>query len=436
MNLPTQKIINFYHANSEYLYPFSKYLTALLIVFALSVGIQIFLSKNKKNLYHTAHFLVEVCKIPVIVFLSLYVLYLLLFSVHQYYPQEIKYKILRTIDYAIEFITLFWCLQNSLSSGKKRLTTWLLKTQHTISYILLKMISDSLQAIVYIILLNIFIPQMGLTGLSGEYTQKIMHLILIGTIGWVFIQILNGTEQLIINKTTHSENNLHGNRKITTQVKILKRVLLVVSLIVIIAAMLMVFDSVRSIGAGLLTTAGIIGAAGAFASQRSLAGLFSGLNLAFTQPIRIGDTVVIDKDSGQVEEITLSYVVIKLWDLRRLILPTDHFTNKGVVNLTRNSTELVGAILIYVDYKLQVDVLRKKFYEILEESTLWDKKTSAFQVSDLKEQSVEIRALVSARNSGDLWNLRCEIREKLLSFIVENFPQNLPKAWPLLMNPA
>jgi small-conductance mechanosensitive channel len=145
---------------------------------------------------------------------------------------------------------------------------------------------------------------------------------------------------------------------------------------------------------------------------------------------------VIDKDSGQVEEITLSYVVIKLWDLRRLILPTDHFTNKGVVNLTRNSTELVGAILIYVDYKLQVDVLRKKFYEILEESTLWDKKTSAFQVSDLKEQSVEIRALVSARNSGDLWNLRCEIREKLLSFIVENFPQNLPKAWPLLMNPA
>jgi len=322
---------------------------------------------------------------------------------------------------------LFWGLQNLLNHGKKRLYHWLLKKHQEIFYILLKMISNSLQAIVYLIILNIIIIQSGLTGLSAEFSQKTMHLILIMSVGWIFIQILNGVEQLLISNTTSSAENVQGNRKITTQVKILKKVFLSISITVTIAAMLMVFDSVRSIGAGLLTTAGIIGAAGAFASQRSLSGLFAGLNLAFTQPIRIGDTVVIDNESGLVEEITLSYVVIKLWDLRRLILPNEYFTSKGVLNLTRNSTELVGAVIFYVDYTLNIDILRQKFNEMLAESDLWDKKSSAFQVTDLKEQSVQIRALVSAENSSNLWNLRCEIREKLLTFIVENFPSSLPK---------
>jgi small-conductance mechanosensitive channel len=363
----------------------------------------------------------------VIFFIGAYIFYLILFATHKYYPHIIQTKVLMVADYLIEFITLFWALQNLLIYGKKRLLLWLLKSHHNIAYILLKMISNSLQAIVYIIILNVLIMQTTLTGLSAEFSQKSMRLILIAAIGWILFQIINGIEQLIINRTTATTNNIQGNRKITTQVKILKKVFLAIGSIVIIAASLMVFDSVRTIGAGLLTTAGIIGAAGAFASQKSLAGLFAGLNLAFTQPIRIGDTVVIDNESGQVEEITLSYVVIKLWDLRRLILPNDYFTNKGVLNLTRNSTELVGAIIFYVDYTLNIDVLRKKFNEMLAESHLWDKKSSAFQVTDLKEQSVQIRALVSAQNSSDLWNLRCDIREKLLTFIVENFPSSLPK---------
>lgn len=425
-----QQIIVFFQQNSNYLFPFSIYLKGFLILFTMSFITKLILIKNNYRLNHLktySQFLLNVTRNPVIFFIGAYIFYSLLVIFHQYYPQTIKSKLLSISDYFIEFITLFWGLQNLLNQGKRRIYYWLLKKHHEIIYILLKMVSNSLQAIVYLIILNIIIIQSGLTGFSAEFSQKAMHLILIMAFGWIFIQILNGVEQLLISNATSSADNVQGNRKITTQVKILKKVFLAISITVTIAAMLMVFDSVRNIGAGLLTTAGIIGAAGAFASQRSLAGLFAGLNLAFTQPIRIGDTVVIDNESGQVEEITLSYVVIKLWDLRRLILPNDYFTSKGVLNLTRNSTELVGAIILYVDYTLNIDILRQKFNEMLAKSILWDKKSSAFQVTDLKEQSVQIRALVSAQNSSDLWNLRCEIREKLLTFIVENFPSSLPK---------
>jgi small-conductance mechanosensitive channel len=190
---------------------------------------------------------------------------------------------------------------------------------------------------------------------------------------------------------------------------------------------LMVFDSVKNLGAGLLTTAGVLSAIGAFASQQSLSRILSGLQIAFTQPIRIGDTVVVDNEFGQVEEINLSFVTVKLWDLRRLIKPTDYFTQNGVLNLTRESTQLLGTVFIYADYTLPLEAVREKFKELINQSNFWDKNVYGLDVTDATDRSLEIRLLVSAENADLLWKLRCEMREKMIAFLVDTYPECLAK---------
>jgi small-conductance mechanosensitive channel len=237
---------------------------------------------------------------------------------------------------------------------------------------------------------------------------------------------VNTIQKLIIQHIDIANNSGIKVRAINTQVILLKKIVQAIIIIVTIAAGLMTFDSVRNLGAGLLTTAGVLGAIGAFASQQSLSRLFTGIQLAFTQPIKIGDMVIIENENGLIEEITLSYVVVKLWDLRRLILPTDYFFSKGLQNLTRNSTELLGTIFIYADYTLPIDQVREQFFEYVKSSELWNKNVATFQVTDVKENSLELRGLVSADDAPALWNLRCELREKLIRFIVTTYPNALP----------
>jgi small-conductance mechanosensitive channel len=225
-----------------------------------------------------------------------------------------------------------------------------------------------------------------------------------------------------------------SSRKIYTQLTILKRIIIVFGVFLTFIAITMLFDSVKGLSTSLLTTAGIISAIGAFASQQSLGRLFAGLQLAFTQPMRIGDTVIIDNEFGQVEEITLFFITIKLWDLRRLILPTDYFTNKGLLNLTRESSELLGTIFLYTDYTLPVDLIRKKFTELLKASAYWNKKVGALEVTDIKQSTLEIRCLVSANDSSNLWKLRCELREKLIKYVVDHHHNCLAKTRSLSLN--
>lgn len=427
-----KNLADFIQLNSTSLFPFSFYLNGLIIVFMLSFIIKSFTRVRKSDassqlLSSASRDILKLFKKPLLIFFMSYVLYLTCVAIHAYYPKIASHALLSSIAYVIEIFTLLWVIKKILSYSKDHLSRWFATSNHPLMHIVFRVLSNSLTAIFYIIIINLVVSYIQPMGLMKDISEKALRLFLIGTIGWIVLKIIEGIEQLIISKNSSPQDNIYDSRKIITQVKILKKVLSAVCVIIMVAAMLMVFDSVRSIGTGLLTTAGILGAVGAFASQKSLAGLFSGLHLAFTQPIRIGDTVVIDQESGQVEEITLSYVVIKLWDLRRLILPTDYFTSKGIVNLTRNSSELVGSIILFVDYTLKTDVLRKQFNTLLKNSPLWDQKISSFEVTELREQSVQIRALVSAKNSSDLWKLRCDIREKLLQFMAHHHPTMLPK---------
>ncbi len=212
-----------------------------------------------------------------------------------------------------------------------------------------------------------------------------------------------------------------------TQIKVIQRVLSVVILIIGIAIMLMTFAKVRQIGVSLLASAGVIGIILGFAAQRTLGNLIAGIQIAIAQPIKLEDVVVVEGEWGWIEEITLTYVVIRIWDLRRLIVPISYFIQNPVQNWTRKSADLLAYVYIYTDYTIPVDEVRAELTKILESSDYWDKKVNVLQVTDSDEKTIELRALMSASDSPTAWNLRCEVREKLLNFLQKNYPQCLPK---------
>ena len=187
------------------------------------------------------------------------------------------------------------------------------------------------------------------------------------------------------------------------------------------------FDPVRQIGTGLLASAGVAGVIVGFAAQKSLSTIIAGLQIALTDPMRIGDVVNVEGEFGEIEEISLTYVVVKAWDQRRLILPITYFLDKSFQNWTRSSSQLLGTVFLYVDYTIPVDEIRAEGQRIVSESRLWDKRVFGVQVTDWKTDAVEIRVLVSAESSDQLWDLRCEVREKLLTFLQRRYPSAFPR---------
>jgi small-conductance mechanosensitive channel len=196
---------------------------------------------------------------------------------------------------------------------------------------------------------------------------------------------------------------------------------------VTICVILLSFDNLRKLGTGLLTGVGVGGIIVGFAAQRSLSNLLAGFQIAFTQPLRIDDALLVEGEFGRVEEITLTYVVLHLWDQRRLILPINYFIEKPFQNWTRTTAEMMGTVILYLDYSVPLEPLREEFKRLLEASPLWDKRVSAVQVTGATDKDVEVRMLVSAGNSSDVFDLRCYIRENLILFIRENYPESLPK---------
>jgi hypothetical protein len=207
----------------------------------------------------------------------------------------------------------------------------------------------------------------------------------------------------------------------------MKKVTIAFIILITLAVVLLSFNNVRKIGAGLLTGVGVGGIIVAFAAQKSLGNLLAGFQIAFTQPIRIDDVLVVEGEWGRVEDITLTYVVLNIWDQRRLILPINYFIEKPFQNWTRSTSEILGTVFLYMDYTFPVENLRTELTRLLNTSELWDQRVGILQVTDAKEATMEIRALVSARNSSQAFDLRCYIRENLIKYIRENNPESLPQ---------
>lgn len=242
----------------------------------------------------------------------------------------------------------------------------------------------------------------------------------------VLIRLTNvAQDMLFIRYDINLSNNLRA-RKIRTQIIYVKKVVIVLLVSLCLCSILLSFPSVRKFGTTILAGAGVAGIIIGFALQKSLVNLFAGIQIAFTQPIKIDDAVVVEKEWGWIEEINLTYVVVRLWDLRRLVLPITYFTENAFQNWTRNNAQILGSVFLYVDYSMPLEPLRQHFEKVLSETKLWDQQTQVLQVTDTSEKTMTIRMLMTAQNSPIAFDLRCYVREKMIEFIQQNYPQSLP----------
>ena len=270
-------------------------------------------------------------------------------------------------------------------------------------------------------------PSLSLPAGLLAVAQHLFSLCFIGLITWLFINAtLAGRDIVISRYDIAAKENLKA-RSVHTQLTIMVKVILVIVVVIALAAMLMTFAKIRAIGVSILASAGIMGIIVGFAAQRSLATLLAGLQIAVTQPIRISDVVIVEGEWGTIEDITLTYVVVKIWDLRRLIVPVTYFLDKPFQNWTRSTTNLLGTVYLYVDYMAPVEKIRKQLHEILQNSRIWDRQAWSLQVTNAKEHVLELRALMSAADAPAAFDLRCEVREKLVTYLKETHPESLPR---------
>jgi small-conductance mechanosensitive channel len=216
-------------------------------------------------------------------------------------------------------------------------------------------------------------------------------------------------------------------RRVQTQIEVLHRIVVVIVVVVGLSIMLMTFPAIKQIGMSLLASAGLAGLIVGMAMKSTLSSLIAGIQIAFTQPIRIEDVVVVEGEWGKVEEIGTTYVVVRIWDLRRLVLPLSYFIEHPFQNWTRSSADLLATAFLYVDYSVPVEEVRAELRRIVESTNLWKGEVCVLQVSDATEHTLQLRALVDARDSGTAWDLRCYVREKLIQFLQEKHPNTLPR---------
>jgi small-conductance mechanosensitive channel len=259
---------------------------------------------------------------------------------------------------------------------------------------------------------------------SARHALLIAFIILTGWIAVVAVRLAG--QIYLLRFRLDADDNLLA-RKHLTQIRILERTAAILIAIVTAGCVLTTFESVRQYGVSLFASAGVAGLIAGLAARPVLSNLFAGVQIAVTQPIRLEDAVIVENEWGWVEEITATYVVVRLWDWRRLIVPLAYFIEKPFQNWTRHSAALIGSVLIYVDYAVPIGRVREELTRIASRSKLWDRQVANLQVTDARDGVVELRALVSAANASAVWDLRCEVREQLIAFLQHDYPQALPR---------
>ncbi len=246
-------------------------------------------------------------------------------------------------------------------------------------------------------------------------------------LGLVARSAVSATGQLLLSRYDVTVSDNLKARSVTTQVKVFEQIAVVVIALIVVAAVLMTFDDVQQIGASLLASAGIAGLVIGVAAQKSLGNVVAGVMIAITQPIRLDDAVVVEGEWGWIEEINLTYVVLRIWDKRRLVIPITYFVDQPFQNWTRSSADILGTVVLHVDYRAPIDALRAEQSRLLTGTPLWDGKVDVLQVIDTTPHTVVIRSLVSAADSPTAWDLRVLIREQLIAFLQREHPEGLPR---------
>jgi small-conductance mechanosensitive channel len=323
-------------------------------------------------------------------------------------------------------VAIFWLLIRATRVVEARLAAWAATTPSQIDDLVVPLVGAALRTAVVVVAVILELPTLGL---PSEYATIVSKLTSIGMV-LVVAGLLTRTVSVLVDAMLlrfdlNADDNLEA-RKASTRFHLIGRVLYVLIAIFAVAGILMMFQEVRHIGTSLLASAGIAGIVVGFAAQKTLANLFAGFQLAFSQPVRQDDVVVVEGEWGRIEEITLTYVVVRIWDDRRLVLPLSYFIEKPFQNWTRTAAAITGSVFVWVDYSFPVDEARQVLRGIIEASDHWDRRFWNLQVTDTSEKCMQLRVLATSADSSKNFNLRCEIREKLLTHIQHHFPSALP----------
>ncbi len=344
--------------------------------------------------------------------------------------EEAEHPVAQVFDKLFDvgvFAIVFWLFFRLTRVLELGLQHWAAKSESKWDDLFVPLLGRTARVLIPVIAVILALPVIGLPPAYGVVVSKGSSLLVIGAVSWVLFQAVAVVEKVVLGQyDITTADNLQA-RKIHTQVRVISKTIYVIIGVFSVASALMLFEEVRRFGTSILASAGVIGIIVGFAAQKTIANLFAGFQLALTQPIRIDDVVIVENEWGRVEEITLTYVVIKIWDDRRLVTPLSYFIEKPFQNWTRVSASLLGSVFVWADYTMPVAELRRRVQAIVESCEDWDRRFWNFQVTDVTERAMQIRVLATAADSGKAWNLRCEIREKLIEAMQQHFQQSLPK---------
>jgi len=301
------------------------------------------------------------------------------------------------------------------------------RTDTDVDDALLRHLRAPARLFVLLVLLKLVTPAATLPELATSLLARLTSILLIAAVTWLVIALTRVGRDLVTARFDVSAADNLDARKIHTQYDVLSKIVIAVAVTLGLASVLMTFEQVRQLGAGILASAGILGIIVGFAAQKSLATLLAGIQLAITQPIRLDDVVIVEGEWGRIEEITLTYVVVRIWDQRRLVVPVTRFLEQPFQNWTRVSAELLGTVYLHVDATVPVDALRSELERVVRDDPRWDGRVAQVVMTDVTERTVQLRALVSAADSGQAWDLRCHVREKLVDYVRREHPLALPR---------
>ncbi|HKO90876.1 MAG TPA: mechanosensitive ion channel domain-containing protein [Polyangiaceae bacterium] len=310
-----------------------------------------------------------------------------------------------------------------LLAGLKR---WALRTHTQLDDIILKHLARPVRLLLPLLMLMSVRPFLELRDTTHTVLRQLLMVAVILEFGWIGIKIVRIVSEVVAQRLQASGSDTIEARSGHTQLQGFRNIAVFLIAVVTAGLALLSVAGVRQIGASLLASAGVAGIVLGIAAQRTIATVIAGITIALAQPIRIRDVVVVEGQFGTVEEITLTYVVVRAWDLRRMVLPIQHFLETPFENWTRATGNILATVLLYVDYSLPVDRLREELKRILDASADWDRTQWRLDVSDATERTMVVRPLMSAANSDAAWRLRCEVREKLIGFLQREYPGALP----------
>jgi small-conductance mechanosensitive channel len=336
--------------------------------------------------------------------------------------------VLTAIFYAGWIVALLWLMFRAILAVEKRMRMWAERTDSLLGKVTIPILGHTLRMSMPLLGIILLLPLLKLPEDWAWVTQKGFGILLIVAFSFLIIRGVNAVQAALMSRHRLDVPDNVSARKIYTQVSVIRKIIVTAIVIVATGSILMMFDPVRQFGTSILASAGIAGVVIGFAAQKTLGNVLAGIQIALTQPLLIDDIVVVEGEFGQIEEITLTYVTVRTWDLRRLVLPITYFVEKPFQNWSRVSTELLGTVILYLDYQVPMGELRKELKRLVENNPKWDKRVCGLQMTDAKQNTLEVRALVSGADPGKLGDLRCEVREGLINFLVRNYPESLPRS--------